>query len=63
MAKKIILVTGGAQGLGSAISSTLAKENEVVVGDIQENKALGLIEQIKRNNGSVSFMRLDGLMK
>jgi NAD(P)-dependent dehydrogenase (short-subunit alcohol dehydrogenase family) len=57
--RKIILVTGGAQGLGRAICSDLAEENEVIVGDIQEKKALELVDEIKSNKGNASYMRLD----
>ena len=57
--KKIILVTGGSQGLGRAICTTLAEEHEVIVGDIQQQKAVDLVDEIKSKNGSAEFMRLD----
>ena len=57
--RKIILVTGGAQGLGEAICTTLAKDAEVLIGDIQEEKAINLVAEIRRQNGHAHFVRLD----
>lgn len=57
--RKIILVTGGAQGLGEAICTTLAKDAEVLIGDIQEEKAINLVAEIRRQKGHAHFVRLD----
>jgi NAD(P)-dependent dehydrogenase (short-subunit alcohol dehydrogenase family) len=57
--RKVILVTGGAQGLGRAICTTLSQENDVVVCDIQEEKATQLVDEIKSRNGSAIYMHLD----
>jgi NAD(P)-dependent dehydrogenase (short-subunit alcohol dehydrogenase family) len=57
--RKIILVTGGAQGLGEAICTTLSKDAEVLIGDIQEEKAINLVAEIRRQNGHAHFVRLD----
>ncbi|TZF85063.1 SDR family oxidoreductase [Pedobacter sp. BS3] len=57
---RVILVTGGAQGLGKAICTTLAAAGAtIVIGDIQENKAQEVTEAINRDNGQASFIRLD----
>jgi NAD(P)-dependent dehydrogenase (short-subunit alcohol dehydrogenase family) len=57
--RKVILVTGGAQGLGRAICTTLAEENDVILCDIQEEKAVQLVDEIKSNKGSATYMYLD----
>lgn len=57
--QKIILVTGGAQGLGRSISEVLAAENRVIIGDIQEGKAIELISDLNGRGSNVEFMRLD----
>jgi NAD(P)-dependent dehydrogenase (short-subunit alcohol dehydrogenase family) len=56
---KVVLVTGGAQGLGKAIVTTLAEAGAtVVIGDIQEDKANQVVSEIGQS-GKVSFIRLD----
>lgn len=57
--RKVILVTGGAQGLGKAICTTLAEENDVIVADIQQAKAEALVAEIKQAHGNATFIRLD----
>jgi len=56
---KVILVTGGAQGLGKAISATLATEHTVIIGDVQEDKTVMLAKQLQENNGNAYPLRLD----
>ncbi len=58
---KIILVTGGAQGLGKAISITLAEAGAtVIIGDIQEEKAKQVISDINHDNSiRAAFLKLD----
>ncbi|GAA0560180.1 SDR family oxidoreductase [Chitinophaga japonensis] len=56
---KVILVTGGAQGLGKAISATLAQEHTVIIGDVQEDKMVMLARQLQENNGNAYPLRLD----
>src|SRR5690606_29504057 len=56
---KVILVTGGAQGLGKAICATLAAEHTVIIGDVQEDKTVMLAKQLQENNGNAYPLRLD----
>jgi NADP-dependent 3-hydroxy acid dehydrogenase YdfG len=57
--RKVVLVTGGSQGLGECISKTLSQDYQVIIGDIQEDKAKKLAEEISQGNGNAAFMRLD----
>lgn len=57
---KVVLVTGGAQGLGKAISSTLAEAGAtVIIGDIQQEKAEQTASEISQKNFKAVFKRLD----
>ncbi|MCJ8210332.1 SDR family oxidoreductase [Mucilaginibacter sp. RS28] len=59
LTSKVILVTGGAQGLGKATCLALAEAGAtVIVGDIQEDKARAVVDQINQN-GKAVFYRLD----
>ena len=57
--RKVILVTGGAQGLGKAICTTLSEEDEVIIGDIQKEKAEKLASEIQQQGGHASAIQLD----
>lgn len=57
--KKVVLVTGGSQGLGKAICTTLAEDHIVIIGDIQDAKAAKLAEEIQENNGEAYPLHLD----
>lgn len=57
--RKVVLVTGGAQGLGKAICSTLSQNADVIIADIQEEKALALAAVIQQQNGSAYSVKLD----
>ena len=58
--EKIILVTGGAQGLGKAISTTLAETGAtIIIGDIQEEKAKQVISHINQDSIRAAFLKLD----
>lgn len=57
--KKVVLITGGSQGLGKAICTTLAEDHIVIIGDIQDAKAIKLAEEIQENNGEAYPLHLD----
>jgi NAD(P)-dependent dehydrogenase (short-subunit alcohol dehydrogenase family) len=57
--KKVVLITGGSQGLGKAICKTLAEDHIVIIGDIQDAKAVKLAEEIQENNGEAYPLHLD----
>jgi NAD(P)-dependent dehydrogenase (short-subunit alcohol dehydrogenase family) len=51
---KIIMVTGGGQGLGAAICRTLARDKAIVIPvDIQAEKLNSITEEIRINGGLV----------
>ena len=57
---KVILITGGAQGLGKATSIMLAEAGAtVIIGDIQEEKAKAVVDDINNSDGEAAFYRLD----
>ncbi|MDB5011732.1 MAG: short-chain dehydrogenase [Mucilaginibacter sp.] len=57
---KVILITGGAQGLGKATSLILAQAGAtVIIGDIQEEKAKVVVDEINSSNGKAVFYKLD----
>lgn len=58
--KLVILVTGGAQGLGRAICSLLGKEGAtVIIGDIQQKKGEELAEALQKEGANARFEFLD----
>lgn len=58
--EKVILVTGGAQGLGKAISTTLANAGAIIViGDIQEDRANNTVSELTNSGRKVFFKKLD----
>lgn len=57
---KVVLVTGGGQGLGEAICRVLAGAGAaVVVSDIQEEKAAAVARSIQSEQGKAISLRLD----
>lgn len=56
---RVILITGGAQGLGKAISTAVAEAGAtVIIGDIQQDKAKAVAEELSKN-GKVEYIKLD----
>lgn len=57
---KVILVTGGGQGLGAAICRVLAKNGATVIaGDIKKDNIDKLVTEIQQNNGKAEAVLLD----
>lgn len=57
---QVVLVTGGAQGLGKAICSTLSGAGaRVIIGDIQADKGLALAESLQADGRDALFKQLD----
>lgn len=57
---KVVIVTGGASGIGKALSERLAREGAcVVLSDIDEEGANRTVEGIQRSGGQASGERLD----
>lgn len=60
MAEKVAFVTGGAQGIGEAISKRLAKDGfAVAVVDLNVDKAGEVAQAIKDNGGEAIAIKLD----
>lgn len=60
LADKVIIVTGGARGLGKTFCLALAKEGAtVVVADIQEEGAQKTAEEIRKAGGHSTALRVD----
>jgi NAD(P)-dependent dehydrogenase (short-subunit alcohol dehydrogenase family) len=60
---KVIIITGGAQGIGKACSLKLAEEGaHIICGDIDEKAGLELLrewEQEDKKEGSIDFIQFD----
>ncbi len=57
---KVIIVTGGAAGLGEAASKLLAKEGaKVAVTDIQDDAGKQIVKEIENEGGIAKFWHLD----
>ena len=58
--RKIVIVTGGAGGIGSAICRGLAQDGlKVVVADFVEQAATCLAEEIRREGGDAIALQVD----
>ena len=57
---KVALITGGASGIGAAHARIFAEAGaKVLVCDVQEAMARGVVDEIKRKGGEAVFFRLD----
>jgi NADP-dependent 3-hydroxy acid dehydrogenase YdfG len=57
---KVVIVTGGGQGLGAAICRTLAEDGATVIPvDIQKNKLESIVREIKSNNGKIEGFEMN----
>lgn len=57
---KVVIVTGGAVGMGKSHSVLLAKEGaKVVVADINEKAGQQTVAEIEKEGGSATFVALD----
>lgn len=57
---KVIVITGGAGGIGSALGKRLCKEGaKVALLDLDENKGAQVVDEIKADGGEASFYRID----
>lgn len=57
---KVAIITGAASGIGEADAQLFAKEGaKVVIADVDEAKGKKVAEDIKKNGGEVTFIKLD----
>lgn len=57
---KVVIVTGGAQGIGEGIATRLAREGaHVAVADLNGDKARSVAETLNRNGGSAIGVAVD----
>jgi NAD(P)-dependent dehydrogenase (short-subunit alcohol dehydrogenase family) len=60
LAHKVVIVTGGARGLGAATCHCLAEAGmKVVVADLRQEQAAQVVEQIQSENGTAIALPLD----
>jgi 3-oxoacyl-[acyl-carrier protein] reductase len=60
LGNKVVIVTGGANGLGKAYSLSMAKEGaKVVVADIAEKEAQAVVAEIKAAGGEAIALNTD----
>ena len=57
---KVALVSGGARGIGAAITKALAGEGaKVIIGDVLENAGQSTAKEIVQSGGECVFVSLD----
>jgi NAD(P)-dependent dehydrogenase (short-subunit alcohol dehydrogenase family) len=60
LSDKIAIVTGGADGIGHAISEAMAREGaHVFVSDIDDNKGETFVEVLKKAGGNADYIHCD----
>ncbi len=56
--EKVVIITGGAKGIGQACAVAFAQEGgKVAIADIDEDSGLEVVQRIKNNGGEVIFVR------
>ncbi len=57
---KVAIITGGTSRIGVAYVQVFAAQGaKVVIGDLQQDKALGVIDDTKKKGGDTIFVRLN----
>src|ERR1044071_4058263 len=57
---KVVIITGGASGIGRATAIAFAREGAtVVVGDLDKTSGENTVSAIKDRGGNAAFMRVD----
>jgi 3-oxoacyl-[acyl-carrier protein] reductase len=60
MKDQVVIITGGADGIGKASSIRFANEGATsVIWDLNEEKGLALVKDIKTNGGNARFMKVN----
>src|SRR5215831_7392172 len=60
LAGKVVLISGGARGMGAAEARLFAREGaQVVIGDVLDAEGRGVEAEIKAKGGEAVFARLD----
>ena len=60
LAGKVVLISGGASGIGAAHVRVFTAEGaKVVAGDIQEEMGRAVVEEVNKNGGTAKFVHLD----
>ena len=60
MIGKVALISGGASGLGAAQAILFAREGaKVVIGDLQQELGLEVVQKIQNDGGDAAFVHLD----
>ena len=60
LAGKVVLISGGASGIGAAhVRAFTAEGAKVVAGDIQEEMGRAVVEEVNKNGGTAKFVHLD----
>ncbi len=58
--EQVVIITGGADGIGKAASLRFAAEGaNAVIWDLNEEKGLDLVKEIKNNGGNARFVKVN----